>query len=36
MSNENIFEASKNGNIDRIKYLIERERKDINSKNNVK
>lgn len=36
MSNEDIFHASKNGNLDRVKTLIERERIDVNSKDNVK
>lgn len=36
MSNEDIFSASNNGNIKRIKYLIERERVDVNSKDKVK
>lgn len=36
MSNESIFEASLKGNLDRVKNLIERERKDVNSKDNVK
>lgn len=36
MSNEDIVDASKNGNIKRIKYLIERERVDVNSKDEVK
>lgn len=35
MSNQNIFKASKEGNFERVKYLIEIEKVDVNSKNNL-
>lgn len=35
MSNQNIFEATKSGNFNQIKKLIEKERININKKDNV-
>lgn len=35
MSNENIFKATKEGNFERVKYLIEKEKVEINKQNEV-